>query len=335
MNGADEQSALKQIWLVSYPGGEARQVTHDLNDYTGVSLTAGSKSLATVQNDTTDNIWVGPFDNPGQAKQIMSGKLEGADGLAWTPDGRIVYTSHVSGNTDIWIMNADGRNQKQLTDDPHIDQSPAVSPDGRYIVFLSIRAGSISLWRMDIDGGNLKQLTSGQSDLDPQISPDGRWVVFDSYRSGIATLWKMPIEGGEPVPLTDKFTLSPSISPDGKLIACHYQEQPNSPLKLLVMPFEGGPPLKIFDLPTSPGRDIQLSSSPVVWTPDGRAVMYLDMRGGTRNVWSQPLDGGKPVQLTNFTSNDTLWSALSRDGKQIAFTRETITSDVVLLSDFR
>lgn len=335
IDGADQESYRTQIWLISHPGGEARQMTHDLNDYTGVSLTAGSKALVTVQNDFTDNIWVGPFDNPGQARQITSGKREGGLGLAWTPDGRIVYTSDVSGNIDIWIMNADGTNQKQLTDDPHPDGLQTVSPDGRSIVFVSLRAGDASLWRMDIDGRNLRQLTSGQEDLMPQISPDGRWVVFDSWRSGRKTLWKMPIDGGEPVPLTDKSTTNWSgISPDGKLIACHYQEQPDSPVKVLVMPFEGGQPLKIFDLPTRPGISGEWGN-PVLWTSDGRAIMYLDMRGGTRNLWSQPLDGRKPVQLTNFTSNDIRRCALSRDGKQIAFTRETITSDVVLLSDFR
>jgi Tol biopolymer transport system component len=335
MNGAGEQSYLDQIWLMSYPGGETRQITHDLNDYTGVSLTAGSKSMATVQNDITNNIWVAPLDKLDDAKQITSGKLDGRRGLAWTPDGKIVFTSAVSGNEDIWTMNADGTNQKQLTDDPHLDRMPAVSPDGRSIVFNSNRTGSQSLWRMDIDGGNLKQLTSGQTDLNPQISPDARWIVFDSWRSGRDTLWKMPIDGGEPVQLTDKFTYWSGISPDGKLIACYYQEKPNSPVKLLVMSFEGGQPLKVFDLPTGPGIKTGDAGGFIVWTSDGRAVMYLDMRGGTRNLWRQPLDGRNPVRLTNFASNDVKWSVLSHDGKQIAFTRETITSDVVLLSDFR
>lgn len=331
-----QQSDFKQIWLISYPGGEARQVTHDLNDYNiGLSLTADSKALVTVQNDIADDIWVGPFDNLGQAKQITSGRREGRRGLAWTPDGRIVYTSYLSGNADIWIMNADGMNQKQLTDSPYRDGGGTVSPDGRYIVFWSNRAGGFSLWRMDIDGGNLKQLTSGQEDFSPQLSPDGRWVVFDSTRPDKGTLWKVSIDGGEPVQLTEKFTFSPGISPDGKLIACYYKQQPDSPVKILIMPFEGGEPLEVFDMPTGLGKDDADMAGPVAWTSDGRAILYLDIRGGTRNLWRQALDGGKPVPLTNFTSNGIRWSALSSDGKQIAFTRETITSDVVLLSDFR
>ncbi|MEW6211043.1 MAG: winged helix-turn-helix domain-containing protein [Acidobacteriota bacterium] len=336
LSATTQQSDFKQIWLISYPGGEARQITHDLNDYhIGVSLTADSKSLVTVQNDITDDIWVGSPDNPGQVKQITSGRRDGRRGLAWTPDGRIVYTSYLSGNMDIWIMNADGTNQKQLTDSPHRHYVPAVSPDGRYIVFCSNRASRLTLWRMDVDGGNIKQLTNDQYDTCPQISPDGRWVVFNSLRSGNIALWKLPIDGGEAVQLTNKILVDFGISSERKLIAGYYQEQTNSPAKVLVMAFEGKEPLKIFDMPTGLGRDSTDVEGPVVWISDGRAILYLDMRGGTRNLWRQPLDGGKPVQLTNFTSNGIRWSALSSDGKQIAFTRETITSDVVLISDFK
>ena len=336
VSATTEQSDFKQIWLISYPGGEALQITHDLNDYNiGLSMTADSKSIVSVQNDITDDIWVGPAYNPVQAKQVTSGRRDGRRGLAWTPDGKIVYQSYLSGNADIWLMNADGTNQKQLTDSPFRDGGGIVSPDGRYIVFTSNRAGGFSLWRMDIDGGNLKQLTSGQEDFSPQVTPDGRWVVFDSTRPDESTLWKMPIDGGEPVRLTDKFTYSCSIAPDGKLLACYYQERANSPVKVLVMPFEGGEPLKIFDMPTGLGKDATDMEGPVVWTSDGRAIMYLDIRGGTRNLWMQPLDRSKPLRLTNFTSNGIRWIALSSDGKQLALTRETITSDVVLLSDFR
>jgi len=67
--------------------------------------------------------------DPAHAKQITSGKFEGIGSLAWTPDGRIVYTSGDSGDPDIWIMRSDGSGRKQLTTDPGRD--PAVSPDGR------------------------------------------------------------------------------------------------------------------------------------------------------------------------------------------------------------
>jgi TolB protein len=98
-------------------------------------------------------------------KQITSAKLEGDRGLAWTPDGKIVYTSLAGGNIDLWIMNPDGTNQKQLTTDPQQDFAPLVSPDNRYIVFNSMRGPLPSVWRMNIDGSNVKQLTDKEDYL--------------------------------------------------------------------------------------------------------------------------------------------------------------------------
>ena len=122
---------------------------------------------------------------------------------------------------------------------------------------------------------------------------------------------------------------APRFSPDGKFFACFYQdEKPNSPERLLILPFEGGSPVKTFDLAPS-------SRGVPDWTPDGKAITFYDSRTGTVNLWSQPLDGGPVKQLTEFKP-DELWArGTSRDGKFIAFARGTVTSDVILISDFQ
>ena len=71
------------------------------------------------------------------------------------------------------------------------------------------------------------------------------------------------------------------------------------------------------------------------WTPDGRALTYIDTRSGFSNIWSQPLDGKKPVQLTNFTTGRIFNFDWSREGKWLALARGSLTSDVVLISDLR
>jgi len=331
VNAADQGATQNQIWRVDYPSGESHPITRDLSDYVGTSLSADSKSLVTVQFDGTANVWVAPANDISHGKQITSGKLEGDSGLAWTPDNRIVYTSLASGNLDLWIMNADGTNQKQLTADPERDDVQAVSPDGRYVVFNSMRAGFPSLWRMDIDGGNLKQLMDKQEDYSPQISPDSRWIVFTSWRTGRQTLWKISIDGGEPVQITDMFIPDASISSDGKLLACfHRDEKPNSPLRLIILPFEGGTPTKTFDMPPTTTTDGRL-----IWAPDNKAVIVNDTRTGTSNLWSVPLDGSPMKPLTDFRPDGVWGRDWSRDGKFIALARGTGTSDVILISDFR
>ena len=72
-----------------------------------------------------------------------------------------------------------------------------------------------------------------------------------------------------------------------------------------------------------------------VWTPDGRAVAYLDARDGTPNIWLQPLAGGKPTQLTSFAPDGVTAYDISRDGKQLVLTRTAESTGVVLIRDFK
>ena len=71
------------------------------------------------------------------------------------------------------------------------------------------------------------------------------------------------------------------------------------------------------------------------WTPDGRALTFVDTVNGVSNIWSLPLDGGALKQLTDFKTDQIFWFDVSRDGKQLALSRGTVTSDVILIRDFR
>jgi Tol biopolymer transport system component len=325
----DEESApSRQIWHVSYPSGEARRITNDTNNYQGISLTADSKALVTVQSEQVSNVWTAPNGEASHATQLTSNRDDGTDGLALTPDGRIVYVSEGGGRADIWIMNADGTGRKQLTSDAR-NFSPAVSPDGRYIVYRSQRGDVFHIWRIDIDGGNPKELTSGSRDLLPSFSPDSQWVFYTSSESEKQRLRKVPVDGGDSTQLTDYFSSSSLVSPDGKLIACGYvneEEKPNR-WRIAIISSDGGPPIKTFDL--SPIR------SRYQWTPDGRALLYSLTRDGVTNIWRQPIDGGPPKQITDFKSDQIFRFDWSRDGKQLVLARGNVTSDVVMISDLR
>jgi Tol biopolymer transport system component len=87
----------------------------------------------------------------------------------------------------------------------------------------------------------------------------------------------------------------------------------------------------VLDLPQS----YRQTNAGLRWTPDGRALTYVDTTDGVSNIWSLPLDGGKPVQLTNFKTDQIFWFNFSRDGKQLVLSRGTETSDVVLIRNFR
>src|SRR6185436_10504413 len=167
-----------QVWFLPYSGGPARRITNDLNGYGEVSLglTSDSGTIATIQLINSSSIWAtGPGTDEINAQQILKTTLP--DTAAWTPEGKLVYASRTGENWDIWIVNSDGSENKQLTADTFIDRQPTVSPDGRYIVFQSNRAGGRNLWRIDADGTNPKQLTDGSYvDEYPVCSVDSRFV---------------------------------------------------------------------------------------------------------------------------------------------------------------
>ncbi|HEV2859700.1 MAG TPA: winged helix-turn-helix domain-containing protein [Pyrinomonadaceae bacterium] len=332
VNTAEAELSPSQIWQIPFPSGEPRRVTNDLSTYIGTSVTRDGSALVTVQTDRVPNIWVAPGGDAARARQITTGagKFEGFYGLAWAPDGRIVYSSVAGGNWDIWVMNADGTGQRQLTVGARSNYGPSVSADGRFIYFVSNRAGGpFHIWRMDSDGSNPKQLTSQGGENFPHATPDGRFVVYATIGFGKdAAVWKVPAEGGEPVRLTDKPASWPFLSPDGKWFVCTYGVgQPMNSNKLAVISIDGGEPVKLYDI----GPTFRANT---VWLPDNRGIAYLDTRTGVSNVFMQPMSGGKPVQLTDFKTDHVGAYDWSRDNR-LAASRSVETTGVVLIKDFK
>lgn len=338
LTAQDREGQPIQVWEVAYPTATVRRISADLNSYAGLSLTADSHALVTVRIQTTMNIWTQPA-NGGEAKQITSGPAlkDGIAGLAWTPNGRIVYSSNASGRDDIWIMNSDGSIAKQLTLDLGTDRlGLSVSPDGRYVVFVSNRRGASNIWRIDIDGSNPKQLTNGGGEFNPVFSADGQWVTYTSPDSRNSIPWKVPVDGGAPIMIAgqdtsvDPHLLRPlRVSPDGSLVAYDLpSDNPTNGKKVGIASMHGDDPIRLLDLPT--GAWLQR----LRWTPDGQALSFIDNRGSP-NIWSQPLNGSRAKQLTDFKNGNIFNFDWSRDGKYLAIVRRSSSSDVVMMKNFR
>jgi eukaryotic-like serine/threonine-protein kinase len=328
VSATEQANSPFQIYQISTADGAQRRVTNDLNRYVGVSLTSDSKSLVTVQVDRRANIWVAPAgaDAAARARQVTSGvAVEGIGGIAWTPDGRVVYSSQASGNWDIWIMDADGQNQRQLTRDSDQNLFPTVSPDGSTIVFESYRGGGSHVWLMNTDGTNQRRLTGGSAEFTPQFTADGRFVVYQALGGGKWNLWRVAVEGGEPQPVAENVLTAPALSPDGKHFAYPYWDEQAQTTRTAVVSFADGRRVKTFDaLPLA-----------LKWSPDSRSLCYIDTRGGVSNLWAQALAGGAPRRLTDFRSDELFAFAFSPDGRQLALARGNVTRDVVLIKDFK
>lgn len=151
----------------------------------------------------------------------------------------------------------------------------------------------------------------------------------DHTKRGSHSLWKVSIDGGAPIQLTNKPSWVPAVSPDSKLIACNWLNEATGLWDIALLPFEGGAPIKILE--NSGGGYARR----LLWTPDGRAVAFTLLNKGVDNIWAQPIDGGPPKQLTDFKDQRIFSFAWSRDGKQLALSRGTMNSDVVLISGFK
>jgi Tol biopolymer transport system component len=318
---------LHQLFRISYPGGEAGQITSDLYNYDDLSLTSDGRSLAAVKVEQTAHLWTTPSGDVTQARQITSGfeKFDGIYSLEWMSPGKLLYTSSPGDEVSTWTIEADGANPNQLIKEGHY---PTVSPDHRFVVYRQRMGSEQALLRMDLNDGSKKLVSKGIIHY-PTFSPDGKWLVFTKYNEGMA-LWKVPVEGGEPTRLLAENALCSAVSPNGKTIAFVLRRGGNSN-RIALVSFDGGEIIKTFAAvpetnPLSNNQNLQ-------WTPDGRAIYYIALNNGVSNIWRQPIDGSPPAQVTQFASGRIFNFAYSPDGQQLALSRGSFDSDVVLIKD--
>jgi len=320
-----------QIDYISYPDGDVRRITNDLNSYQGISLTANADVITSVQRERSDNLWTAPLSQPDSAKPLTSNGRSG--GGVWSTDGRIIYIVNNVTGLSMWVMEADGLTTTPLGSSSAViggvvGALPRVSADGRQIVFISDRTGSFHVWRMDIDGDNPRQLTDDINDAYawPDIFPDGKWVVY-TKQGEEKGIWKVPIDGGTPVQLTHEFANFPCVSPDGKSIAYTYFDSSAAQSQhLAIVPFDGGVPKKKLDI---------AADTPVFirWMPDGRSILYT--KGNVSNIWSQSISGEEPKQITHYDQGLVLDFDVSQDGKRLVINRHSDSSRVVLIRDLK
>ena len=129
------------VWQISYPSGAAQKLTNDLNSYPTISLTADAGLIAAVKTELDNNIWMMPAFDASRATQITQGRnLVGRP--VWTPDGKLIYPVKAPVGGDLYLVDLIHGSRKQLTADAGDNVEPSVSPDGRYIVFMSDRTGA-------------------------------------------------------------------------------------------------------------------------------------------------------------------------------------------------
>jgi TolB protein len=270
----------------------------------------------------------------------------------------VVYSSIQPENWDLYIFDQPGATPRRLTTDPGLDYNPAISPDGRWIVFTSERNGSPDLYALDLQNPAMpRQLTKSPAMEDAAaFSPDGRRLLFVSTESGNPDIWVMPFAPEDPDAAAGKATnltrhpagdYQPAFSPDGQWIAFSSNRdtpgaQPTSAgvpgtyqaSDVYVMHADG---TGVQRLTRHEGWD----GSPA-WTPDGQAIVFYSEQDGEPRIFRMNRDGsasqatsatGEPALSPTFTPSGRLSFTARRNGRWTIVSTRPDGSDLRVESD--
>lgn len=264
---------------------------------------------------------------------------------------RIAYVSRVGRFKELFIMDTDGSNIRQLTRDQGLAVSPSWSPAGDRIVYTSYRTRKPELFMISPDGGVPKQLTRREGlELGAKFAPDGTKLLASATLAGSSNLVFFDLRGGLLSNLTRgrAIDVSPSYSPDGSQVAFCSNRSGNP--QIYIMPTAGGNAQRISftksNYCTSPAwspkgdkiafvcrqsgnqlfvsapdgrQSVQVTFSgnneDPSWSPDGRYLVYSssNANGAPRNILMRMLAGGSPMQITFAKSEDSqpAWSPMT------------------------
>ena len=299
-----------QLWRIGYRDGVAEKLTTEVNDYRRVSV-AGDK-IVTVETRWTWRTWVATIDGSTDPKPINSGGQGLTYGLAWTPNGRIIFSAIAQERLNIQRINPDGSNQVLLTREAGNNYSPATSSDGRYVVFVSTRNKTFDLYRMDAeDGSDVTRLTTDDRNFYPSLSPDDQWVIYERNADGTRSVWKVPFGGGQPVKLAERYRM-PVYSPDKQMFAGRYETKSGTHGVAIFAADDG----RLLD--QAPVDEIDWQR--IYWIDD-HTLSFIKNIDGTSNIWSYDLRTKATKPLTNFTGDLIFAYAWSPDHKQIVCQR--------------
>jgi len=320
-DGMDE--AGPQIWQVPYTEGERRRISKDSNSYVSLGIAADGLSLIALRTD--ENALLETTNDAGESepKRLTAGseKQDGVLFLDWMPDGGLVFDSWASEKISTLAMEPGGASTKQLASSII---GRAISNDGNSLIFSKLNIGG--MWSMDLRTGSERLLLSDESAW-VDFTPDDKWIVFTGFGAQFGLL-KVPADGGEPTRLLDGWASCPAVSPDGEMVAF---TGPAAGQGIGLVSIDGGNIISKFE--AQPEKPEFWGKNALQWTPDGRAINYVALNNGVSNIWRQPIDGGPPFQITKFETGRIFNFAYSRDGKQLALSRGTLNSDVVLIKN--
>jgi tol-pal system beta propeller repeat protein TolB len=179
-----------EIYSIDIFGNNLQKLTNGIGALYAPELSPNGEWIIFTKHG--DGLWKMRPDGSGVRRVTNKDDID----PSWSPDGSMIaFASSRAGARQLFVMNADGSNIRQVTDLNNMGGRNTWSPDGTKLAFYRGPFGDRNIYVINIDGTGLVKLTDGGDNLAPSWSPDGNWIVFTSFRDGNNELYIIHPDG--------------------------------------------------------------------------------------------------------------------------------------------
>ena len=314
------------LWQIIAAGGEPALIATGSKNMTNIAVSPDGKTVAFAEAARDENIWQMKL---GESWRKFAASARPDHSPHVSPDGkRVVFASDRTGHQEIWIADADGKNQRQLTYSSGNAGSPRFSPDGNFVAYDSQSGTANDIFIISSEGGAPRRLTDSPDSRNvlPSWSADGQFVYFRSNRSGDFNLWKMPVNGGAAIQITKQGAFESFASPDGKEI---YYTKGRGIAGLWLGAAEGSDESPVPELAEAGyWRSWNVTTKGIYFVARSSAPPYRIMFYDFANKQSREIAQTEKAPLWIFSS-----LSVSEDGKTIFYAQQDQSASSILLAE--
>jgi TolB protein len=237
---------------------------------------------------------------------------------------KMAFISDRTGSGELWIMDWNGSNPKQLTKHGTIAMAPAWAPDGKQLAFTSFLRGNPGIFQLTPSEGYLRMLwDQGGVNSSASYSPDGARIAFASSRDGNVDIYVMAADGGTPRRITTArgIDTQPAWAPNGRQIA-------------FTSTRSGSPQIYLMDADGTSVRRLSFGGyfhDEPSWAPDGTRVVCTTRDEGTFQLATIDTVTSERIVLPGPGNNES--PVFSPDGSMLAFSSDRTGSPQIFITD--